>query len=70
MKPDKDLKQLPAFDAKLKRAGLPSVVADLFRYYYRKVATGETGLIYDHDIEKQEFVKSIEIQGDIHVRRS
>ena len=51
MKPDKDLKQLPAFDAKLKRAGLPSVVADLFRYYYRKVATGETGLIYDHDIE-------------------
>lgn len=50
MIPEKDLKQLPAFEEKLKKAGLPPVVADIFRYYYRKVATGETGLIYDRDI--------------------
>jgi UTP--glucose-1-phosphate uridylyltransferase len=35
----------------LKKAGLPQVVIDIFRYYYQKVATGETGLIHDRDIE-------------------
>ena len=25
-------------------------------------------VIYDHDVSSEEFVKSIEIRGDIHVR--
>ena len=51
MKPTPEMKQLPAFSSKLKNAGLPQVVIDLFKYYYRKVAEGQTGLIYEDDIE-------------------
>ncbi len=51
MKPTPAMNQLPAFTAKMKNADLPEVVIDLFDYYYRKVADGQTGLIYEHDIE-------------------
>ena len=45
------MKQLPAFESKLRKAGLPQVVIGTFTYYYDKVTTGETGLIYDREIE-------------------
>jgi UTP--glucose-1-phosphate uridylyltransferase len=51
MKTLQDMKYLPAFDAKMIKAGLPPEVVETFRYYYRKVAIGESGLIYDSDIE-------------------
>ena len=45
------MKQIPAFESKLKKAGLPQAVIGTFTYYFDKVTTGETGLIYDRDIE-------------------
>lgn len=45
-----ELTHLPSFKAKLKQEGLPAVVIDTFSYYYRKLVTGETGLIHDRDI--------------------
>jgi UTP--glucose-1-phosphate uridylyltransferase len=45
------MNHLPAFELKLKKAGLPQLVISTFGYYYEKVTTGETGLIYDRDIE-------------------
>jgi UTP--glucose-1-phosphate uridylyltransferase len=42
---------LPEFISKIEREGLPLVVGELFAYYYKKVLTGETGLVYDCDIE-------------------
>ncbi|MDP4726370.1 MAG: UTP--glucose-1-phosphate uridylyltransferase [Desulfobacterales bacterium] len=50
MTSDQKFAHLPSFKAKLKQEGLPSVVIDTFSYYYRKLVTGETGLIYDQDI--------------------
>ena len=44
------LEHFPAFKEKLEREGQPPVVVDTFAYYYRKVVTGETGLIYSKDI--------------------
>lgn len=64
------MKQIPAFNSKLKKAGLPQVVIDTFGYYYNKVATGETGLIYDRDIEPVvpediEYLENLEKYGAI-----
>ena len=42
---------LPAFTDKMRAEGLPSLVIDTFAYYYYKVITGETGLVYDRDIQ-------------------
>ena len=50
MTSDQEFAHLPLFKAKLKKEGLPSVVIDTFSHYYRKLVTGETGLIYDRDI--------------------
>jgi UTP--glucose-1-phosphate uridylyltransferase len=50
---------LPAFVAKMKSEGLPPLVIDTFAHYYREVLKGETGLIYDREIEP---VKSAEIE--------
>ena len=50
MTSDQKFTHLPSFKAKLKKEGLPPVVIDTFSYYYRKLVTGETGLIYDRDI--------------------
>ena len=41
---------LEAFLSKIERENLPSIVCDTFAYYYRKVVSGETGLITDRDI--------------------
>jgi UTP--glucose-1-phosphate uridylyltransferase len=50
MTTDQELAHLPSFKSKLNEEGLPSVVIDTFSHYYRKLVTGETGLIYDRDI--------------------
>jgi len=38
------------FAQKMEQDGLDTVVIDTFAYYYDKILTGETGLIYDRDI--------------------
>jgi UTP--glucose-1-phosphate uridylyltransferase len=45
---------LPAFIAKMQNAGLPPLVIDTFAYYYNQVVTGETGLVYDQEIQPVE----------------
>jgi len=49
------MKHLPAFNAKMEKEGLPSIVNDTFRYYYRKVVSGQTGLISDKDIRPVDY---------------
>ncbi|OEU66929.1 MAG: hypothetical protein BBJ57_06485 [Desulfobacterales bacterium PC51MH44] len=51
LKDSDTLKYLPAFISKMASAGLHPVVIDTFTYYYKKVVTGETGLISDRDIK-------------------
>ena len=48
----KDL--LPAFVSKMEAEGLPPLVIDTFSYYYGEVLKGETGLVYDRDIQPVE----------------
>ena len=43
--------RLSAFVEKMAGAGLPNLVIDTFAHYYRKVVNGETGLIFDRDIQ-------------------
>jgi UTP--glucose-1-phosphate uridylyltransferase len=45
------VKHIPSIIAKMERENLPPVVIDNFIYYYNKVISGETGIIYDKDIE-------------------
>jgi len=45
------LNQLNEFISKIEREGLPRVVGNIFSHYYEKVLTGETGIVYDFDIE-------------------
>jgi UTP--glucose-1-phosphate uridylyltransferase len=42
---------LTAFISKMENEGLPSTVIDTYTHYYYKVIEGETGLVYDRDIE-------------------
>ena len=42
---------LPAFVEKMQKAGLQPLVIDTFTYYYNKVLTGESGLVFDCDIQ-------------------
>lgn len=42
---------LTAFISKMENEGLPSPVIDTYTHYYHKVIKGETGLVYDRDIE-------------------
>ena len=49
------MKHLPAFSAKMEKEGLPQIVNDTFRYYYRKVVSGQTGLISDKDIRPVDY---------------
>jgi UTP--glucose-1-phosphate uridylyltransferase len=44
-------KPIDAFVLKMKRADLSSLVIDTFCHYYRQLATGETGLLCDKDIQ-------------------
>jgi UTP--glucose-1-phosphate uridylyltransferase len=45
---------LPAFVEKMQNEGLQPLVIETFAYYYDKVLTGESGLIYDREIEPVE----------------
>ena len=42
---------LPEFVAKMRRARLRPLVIDTFSHYYQQVLSGESGYIYDHDIQ-------------------
>jgi UTP--glucose-1-phosphate uridylyltransferase len=42
---------LPAFVEKMKNEGLQPLVIETFAFYYNKLLTGETGLVYDHEIQ-------------------
>ncbi len=42
---------LPAFVAKMKNDDLQPLVIDTFAYYYNQVLSGETGLLYDREIQ-------------------
>lgn len=44
-------KFLSVFVEKMEREGLPKIVIDTFSHYYKKVVTGETGMIPDREIE-------------------
>jgi UTP--glucose-1-phosphate uridylyltransferase len=45
---------LPAFKEKMQKEGLQPLVIETFAYYYNKLLTGETGLIYDREIQPVE----------------
>jgi UTP--glucose-1-phosphate uridylyltransferase len=45
---------LDDFIAKMQNAGLQPLVIDTFAYYYNQVVTGETGLVYDQEIQPVE----------------
>ena len=59
-------KYLPAFISKMESAGLHPVVIDAFKYYYKKVVTGETGLISDRDIKP---VRADEIEDADNIKK-
>ena len=45
---------LPAFVTRMKNEGLQPLVIDTFAFYYNKVLSGETGLVYDRQIQPVE----------------
>ena len=45
---------LPAFTQKMQKEGLQPLVIETFAYYYKKLLTGETGLICDREIQPVE----------------
>jgi UTP--glucose-1-phosphate uridylyltransferase len=45
---------LPAFIEKMQHEGLQPLVIETFAYYYNKVLTGETGQVYDREIQPVE----------------
>lgn len=45
-----DERHLFAFLSKIERNSLPPIIADTFAHYYRKVVSGQTGRIYEHEI--------------------
>jgi UTP--glucose-1-phosphate uridylyltransferase len=55
----------PAFIKKMQDEGLPSLVIDTFSFYYKQVMTGETGLVYDRQIQP---VKLHEIENFENLR--
>ena len=46
---------LPDFVSKMKKENLDSLVIDTFSHFYRQAIRGETGLIYDQDIQPVEL---------------
>ncbi len=44
------MKHLSSFISKMEKEGLSPIVIDTFSYYFKKVVEGETGLIFDRDI--------------------
>ncbi|MBW2607950.1 MAG: UTP--glucose-1-phosphate uridylyltransferase [Deltaproteobacteria bacterium] len=51
MKPATAMKHLSSFISKMEKEGLSPIVIDTFSYYYKKVVEGETGLVFDRDID-------------------
>ena len=47
----KAIDHLPEFIAKMEAEGLSPLVCETFAYYYKQVLTGETGMIFDRDIQ-------------------
>ena len=45
---------LTAFTEKMRQEGLQPLVIETFAYYYNELLTGETGLIYDREIQPVE----------------
>ena len=45
---------LPAFVGKMQNEGLQPLVIETFAYYYNKLLSGETGLVYDREIQPVE----------------
>ncbi len=45
------MKHLSSFISIMKKEGLSPVVIDTFSYYYKKIVEGETGLVFDRDID-------------------
>jgi len=45
------MKHLSSFISKMKNEGLSPIVIDTFSYYYKKIVEGETGLVFDRDID-------------------
>ena len=45
---------LPAFVEKMQNEGPQPLVIDTFAYYYNQVVTGETGLVFDREIQPLE----------------
>ncbi|MGD9133685.1 MAG: UTP--glucose-1-phosphate uridylyltransferase [Desulfobacterales bacterium] len=45
---------LPAFVEKMQQEGLQPLVIETFSYYYNKLLTGESGLVYDREIQPVE----------------
>jgi UTP--glucose-1-phosphate uridylyltransferase len=57
---------LPAFTKKMQEEGLPPLVIDTFALYYKQVLSGETGLVYDQEIQPvklHELEDFINLQG-------
>jgi len=44
------MKHMSTFISKMEKEGLSPIVIDTFSYYYKKVVEGETGLVFDRDI--------------------
>ena len=51
MKNSQNADYLASFISKMQSEGLPSPVIDTFAHYYHQVVKGETGLVYDRDIQ-------------------
>jgi len=45
------MKHLSSFISKMKNEGLSPIVIDTFSYYYKKVVQGESGFVFDRDID-------------------
>jgi len=45
------MKHLSSFISKMEKEVLSPIVIDTFSYYYKKVVEGETGLVFDRDID-------------------
>jgi UTP--glucose-1-phosphate uridylyltransferase len=59
------MEQLPLFIAKMESEGLSSIVVDTFVHYYKKVFSGETGLLSDKEIDS---VDSKEIEDSENLK--
>jgi UTP--glucose-1-phosphate uridylyltransferase len=57
-------KHLLSFMSKMESAGLHPFVMDTFSYYYKKIVSGETGLVSDRDIRP---IASNEVQDATHL---